>query len=352
MVGHRQKRLRAQEDELEAAGDAHQTEGLGLGFVEMWAIGAMSATQVQHMSLLAEQSGCQDPDIKFLANMGSRGQTPANCARDIHRKYCSGVQLPEPYRVNAACINRQADGEHAICKTDISIFLPHEWMHHLSYNHPAEFERYFNPSRISHFWRGCDRGNPKLWRHPVLAVRDWQNRAIPLLVHGDAASFCNRDSLMSYSMKGLLTESPSSNHLLLACFPKSCSADLKRHACDTWEDIWWVLRWSFEALLVGVHPSVDAYGESFPPQSQQAKLAGTPIMRGGLVAVAWGILGDLELLYSIGAPHHSKDRFCWRCGAGRSVASWTSGGALQGARPGASYHIPQPQSDLGCQSTS
>eukprot|EP00959_Pyramimonas_sp_CCMP1952_P123760 2587501-Pyramimonas_sp.AAC.1 len=81
---------------------------------------------------------------------------------------------------------------------------------------------------------------------------------IPLRVHGDGAEFLARDSMTSVSMTGLgAVGKTKALTLNLASFPLSICAKQNAHGKDSWNEIWKVLRWSFNALAEGRFPSVD-----------------------------------------------------------------------------------------------
>ena len=69
------------------------------------------------------------------------------------------------------------------------------------------------------------------------------------------------DSVLVTNWTGLLAKGTTRN---LACFmsawPYSITAKQAHHGSDTWRSIWKVLRWSFDALTSGKHPSVDQWG--------------------------------------------------------------------------------------------
>jgi hypothetical protein len=145
----------------------------------------------------------------------------------MHTKYASGIQLPEPTTVTVGAIDIKGDLTRSLVETTMSIVLPHDWMYFLATFHPMQFEELFATPEIEGFWNGQSLNNPKFFQNPMLDNANWKQKTIPLVLHGDGASFSSRDSLLTYSIKGLLT-AESRGHLLLACFPRSCTASRKR----------------------------------------------------------------------------------------------------------------------------
>ena len=83
---------------------------------------------------------------------------------------------------------------------------------------------------------------PKVFDKP-----GFDNKAIPVILHGDGASFEMRDSLMTISFAGLLKEgSTLQTNLILASWPKSCCA---KQDGGTWTAIWKWLAWDFNQLF-------------------------------------------------------------------------------------------------------
>ena len=66
-------------------------------------------------------------------------------------------------------------------------------------------------------------GDQKLKDHPMSLEKDWENKTIPLFIHGDGVDYANNDNLLVFSWGCLASNLPTLlNHWLLACFPKSC----------------------------------------------------------------------------------------------------------------------------------
>jgi hypothetical protein len=68
---------------------------LGLALLSKWAWGVLSATNVQELAHAAVLSGAEADDLVSLSSLGSYGQQPGNCHRDLVRKYCKDLWSPE-----------------------------------------------------------------------------------------------------------------------------------------------------------------------------------------------------------------------------------------------------------------
>ena len=106
----------------------------------------------------------------------------------------------------------------------------------------------------------------RLRGHPALGIRDRESTLLPLRIHGDGAEFLTRDSLLTLSMTGLLGRgSTKSLTMNLASWPLSTTTKRNHHyGHDTWREVWKVLKWSFNALATGKHPSRDGHGCATP----------------------------------------------------------------------------------------
>ena len=320
--GHRQKRARQASGDVvddEAVGPDLSHSPLATGLLKRWAAGSLTAVDVQDLANLAMLSGCTDSEVEFLASMGSRGQRPGNISRALYRKYLHDLQLPEPELLRVPFLETRGD-RHSVAYTDLSVFMPHDWVYYLSHFHPEEFDHIFGTGQVPSWWQSCSLTNPKFFQNPILDQEDWGTKCIPLCFHGDGARFQERDSLVTVSMKGLLGH----QHMLLAAVPKLITCSTKQgHTADTWEEVWKHLCWSFAALMEGIHPAVNPSGEPFEEGSYRHTMAGKPLTPAKQTCIVWSITGDLDYYSSaLGFPYHSANQFCWHCAANRGDCPW------------------------------
>ena len=142
--------------------------------------------------------------------------------------------------------------------------------------------------------------------------KGWRDHCIPLFVHGDGVEFQSRDTLLCFSWGSLLGKGNLlENHLLLAAFPKLATS------AETWPPIWKILRWSFDALGKGVHPTHDHNGKPLEKGSAFYQDRGKPLYLGkGYKGILWSIIGDHDLFGNVlFPPHWSSHHPCWECDA-------------------------------------
>jgi hypothetical protein len=164
-------------------------------------------------------------------------------------------------------------------KGDIDMFLPHQWLAAL--DERDLLGSLWGTSQLEQFWEGQSvETNPKLKATPAC------KGMIPLMLHADGGAFTKRDSLMVMSMRCILTKaSVIDSMLLLAAIPKKARC---KDGCDTWDNIWKVLIWSFTAMFNGLWPTHSWDGKLICNDDN----AGTPLCpKSGLRAVIWTLSG-------------------------------------------------------------
>ena len=159
-----------------------------------------------------------------------------------------------------------------------------------------------------------DLQDPKLSDHPLkkgfssFEKSSWREKTIPIIIHGDGVEYHNRDSLMVWSWAPLLNQLPSlESHSLLCVWPKSCQVP------ETFQPIWTWLKWSFEALAKGYHPTVDPWGEPLKKGVMQ-DMQGQPLHTKHYRCFVWSILGDQEFFSNtLDLPHWASHYPCHQC---------------------------------------
>lgn len=290
---------------------------LAEALVLRWADGNLSALDVQDIAACAVASGATDGQVHYLASLGSAGSSMGgNASKQLYQRYCKDIGICEPTVIRAPHKNVKT-GE--VIEADTAIQLPHDLVSSLAAGYPAVvLEDFFGISKVEAWWESQSHRNPKFWQHPMLDM-NYHQMCIPVMLHGDAAEFQDRDSLNTMSLKGVLMnqDGGQGGHLALASVPKSCTTP------GTWELIWRWLAWSFQALLSGMHPAIDPFGVKWPRGSKRAALAGSNILPNGLRCVLWSFCGDLAFYSSdLGQPYHNSNEFCWRCMQDRSLTPW------------------------------
>ena len=223
--------------------------------------------------------------------------------------------MPNPLRVKAPCY--ASSDRKLLIQADVDFLPPHLLAHHLNTGYPEHATRLFGLDRTEQFWRAQDRRNPKFHEHPMLDTSNWTKECSPYVLHADGASYAQRDSLKTLSVKPLLRRASDDEeesceiHIYVVAFPTSCEAP------GTWPALWKWVHWSMEAWLVGKHPSEGPLGEELP--ADLAHLAGKSCPRASL----WGFTADLDYYQKdMGMPGNSSTSFCWCCECNRSNKPW------------------------------
>jgi len=153
----------------------------------------------------------------------------------------------------------------------------------------------------------------------MLGTADWMSNAIPLSIHGDAIPIVavgkpNTQSLDVTSMQGTLSTGSAAEvkHLLYSCFEKCKTEESESEVGKT-------LRWSFEALFSGKHPSVDQHGNPYPEASANAAIAGQDLAS-GMFGVIFMVKGDLDHYSKLGLPDYRSNFPCNYCPCDRGDA--------------------------------
>ena len=140
--------------------------------------------------------------------------------------------------------------------------------------------------------------------------KGWEEKNIPLFIHGDGVEYtAHNDNLLVFSWGCLLGNLPTlQNHWLLATFPKSCTSS------STWDPIWKYLKWSLTALAAGTHPTTDPDGKPLEKGSTFFKFKGKPLHPNHYKATLWSIIGGHEFFSNtLKLPHWSSHFPCWEC---------------------------------------
>ena len=310
------KRLRGWELEVQkqkAAPLTKREEGqssLTTKLLNLWAHGKLSAVAVQSIAHAAALDGAEHHELAVLAKAGSFGEIPGNVRRDIMSYFCAQVDLCESWEVMVPCLHPKNSKK---VEEPASILLPHMLFWQVATKYPDQFQELFATQDLESFWKGVEESkDDRLRHHPICFGKKQvlsKDKLIPLFCHGDGCEFQSRDSLMVWSFGSLLNHSQSlHSHLLLACYPKSATL------ADTWKPIQRWLKWSFQALLDGFHPSTGPDGEALPKGSVFAALKGQPLSPGNFRCTIWSIQGDHEFYSNVlGMAHWNSRHPCWEC---------------------------------------
>ena len=278
-----------------------------------WAQGNTSAQEVQRLAHAATTDGLLHPEVVAMASMGSWGQVPGNCNRDLKRAYpCDDLPLPTTVRV--PCLSEKAHPT-IVVHTDVGLMLPHLWIASIATSHLAD--QLLGLQSVEQFWASVNQHDPRLQArggHPVLSVPNYNSSVVPLWLHGDGVEYAEDESLMTLTFGSVLATTNSMDSMFwMASFVKAVTATQTKHGADTWDSIWKVLVWSFKALWLGTHPTKDWNDEDFEVGSLFLQKAGQPLYK-NFRFIIWNLLGDWEYFANhLHLPHWQSHQMCWFC---------------------------------------
>ena len=223
---------------------------LFLMLVRHFALGKMSASEMQAFADAAVKSGSSAEDLLQLQALGGHGASPQNCHRDLSRWIFKDMCSPESCSITTPVLVRDLDGEKTMMDKEIPVHLPHAWIDSLSEH--GFLETVMAPeAEIRRFWKKQNwKGNPQFRQD----ARYWKNIdfqaevPIPLVLHGDAAPYSETDSTMAISIRCMVSNiSVQHSQLMLVNMPKNATEDWEK----TWDPIWKELSDSFQKLAAG-----------------------------------------------------------------------------------------------------
>lgn len=290
-----------------------------------WAWGYMSSIDAQQIALASKRMRgvIQEPELDMLAKIGSYGHNPNHCYRDLTRTFFKNTGTPEPIDIMVPYMDPKSDKRTSM-EGQTSMFLVQDWLACLSQDKLSpQLEMVFGTNELEDFWSKVKADDPKLTRH-ITCRPGWQQKTIPLLIHGDGAAYQDRDSLLTVSFSGLLKQGSTDEcNLFLASFPKSATA---KGADGTWNTIWQWIVWDLQCVLANKFPEKDAYNRPWHTGSLRAQKAGQPISTQGFRCVLWHIQGDIDFqINELRLPNHSRageDVCCFFCKGNKGSNNW------------------------------
>jgi hypothetical protein len=297
--------------------------------VTSWAWGEMTPQQVQKIAQLA----CEDStegrrlgrnlaDLEKLAGLGSCGRHSNNCHRDLVRclpptRLCPPAVSEIPLRLKTTTAPRPQ-----------SIFWPHEVFSSIFHQYPEAWKERLCPgsSEISNFWRQME-GTTELASHPVRLRDGYQEKAIPLSIHGDGVPVTGRGKKWCkfadiFSWTSMLASGPTID-IMFFIWMSIASLSSKAAGQHTLHTFFTQLVWSLTALWEGRWPAADHTGAKYRKGSLEAKRAGEPLAQ-GYFGVLWCLKGDLDYFAStLDLQRYSNLKPCCFCQADSSTTPWT-----------------------------
>ena len=263
-----------------------------------FALGKMSAAEVQQMAAAAVKSGANSPDMIGLQSLGGMGQVKGNIHRDLVRKHFASLLAPHPWKVRCPLQHRE-EGQLVTKEADCWLLLPHMWVQSLQEGNLLGALT-CQEADLKTFWKSQRKNpqmTPQMWKKIDFSAEG--TLPIPYAVHGDSAPFTETDSLTVVSFRCLLSQrSVGESQLLLAAIPKAAGTK------EGWRILMEELSWSFKILEEGVVPKKKRHGtEEMPGKGKR--------FRKGWV---WAVTGDLEWFASeFGFPYAASNLLCGYC---------------------------------------
>jgi hypothetical protein len=288
-----------------------------------WAWGSLSAPDVQQLALACKLSGNTESEVDELASIGNYGLNDKQ-HRDLMLKFSGRLLTPQSRLINLPYTDVKGDANFCL-HTQVPIILPSDWLRTLMTNPDLSFEKEacFGVSELfNQFWNKCDLNDPKLVGHQILNTPNFRHKAIPLLLHGDAAEFERYDSLFTISMSGLLKDGQTlDTNLLITSWAKS---DAWCGPGGSFETLWAWISWDLQALAQNRYPDTDPFGQ--PLSSEFDDISGQSVLPDGFAAFLYGIQGDMDFFYDLGMPHFAQElpKPCcgWCSGTKTDVRPW------------------------------
>ena len=194
--------------------------------VTQWCWGEISAPGLQRAAALAyndqktllRQVRCSvdmaQSSLRILASLGTHGRHEQNIKPELLRLLGAHV-LSEPYVSPVPMALAKPGKDVEIGQVPFPIFLPHETFASY-YSKPAKFSRLFfgggTVECLAAFWGEVKaRKDPRLENLGTLSEPQWEQKTIPLMLHGDAVPClkigkAGGKSFDVYSMQGVMSE--------------------------------------------------------------------------------------------------------------------------------------------------
>ena len=292
-----------------------EPSALSTRLLELWCKGLVSATMVADLARCATLDGAGHPELVALGQAGSFSRHKGNISRDLLRLLGKRSRMTPAHLLKVQCLDPKSGTKDS---AQAAMMLPHVVFAELGQFYPDEFHAVFATSGLASFWDGVEGvQDDRLDMHPIALDKRVQkkDRTIPLYIHADGVEYQQRDSLMCWSWGSLLNQKSSlDSHLHMAVWPKSATSE------DTWTPMYELMRWSFEALLKGFHPTAGPNGEPVVKEfAKFAEDAGKPLFK-GYRAVIWSIQGDQDFYSNVLHLPHWNNKFpCFECDCQRPV---------------------------------
>jgi hypothetical protein len=318
--GSRQQVAKAQDKER--AERTVQSQ-LFLFLIHSWSWGLMPATLVQQIALLAvedienERKGVLNcGELRKLSKLGYYGKAKYQCNADL-LKLADSIDAPVFPNPKQLELPIKDKGEPGYKLAHQGIYWPHEILAHLYHKAPSFFRQNIcsGTGAIKEFWRAM-RGHPMLESHPMKGEAQWEQKFIPIAVHGDGVPITGigrswSKSMDIWSWSSCLVSTPTllSHFLIIGLYSLMLS---KIPEGMTEEVFYKALMWSLLWAYRGKWPDTDWLGGT---ELIDMNMAGKDLA-GGFCLVLWILRADLDFYAkSLKLPHYASNEPCPFCPA-------------------------------------
>ena len=249
--------------------------------------------------------------IDKLAGLGSKGMFPNNVWRDFK------AILPKP-RI-PKLFQRQLPMKHTSLGKfvrSVPMLLPHTLFAAIYEHYPLMWEKIIYGSRLTcqKFWRAVE-GSPQFASHEVRHRADYEEKCIPLKIHGDGTPVTGLGKgwgkmVDIFSVSSLLICGPTilRNLMMFLIFQHLICRDADHNTLD---EAYKMFIWSFQACWEGKKPKYDWNGkEMFYPGAGED-------LCGGYFFCVWALICDLEHAHqAYDLPNPTANACCPLCPVG------------------------------------
>ena len=284
--------------------------------VKKWCQGLLHSTEVQstcfdayrdQKSLLESLDVCStncNGGLKSFAKLGAWGEAKCNINRDVLACLGTPDTCPMPIIMQAPCNILKPGKDRSIQSVAVPFMAPHLVLHHMYSHNRSRFNELLfgcqDPGVLKQFWKSAIKAkDPRLANHPMVRVPGWENKAIPISLHGDAVPAvgvgkAHSKSFDCYSWMSLLAKGSTSHvkQYLVGIFDdcKVKPSEVVEH--DTMAEIWRHITWSLFAAYRGFFPDSTAHNKLWEKDSLESQFLGKQLA-GWYLLVLWSLKGDL-----------------------------------------------------------
>ena len=264
--GIKQRIARAKEAEWAV----HNFEGsstLAALLLSLFAWGFFSPQRVQEIAARAVQdieNAANNPsvieELKILQSLGTKGKYSNKMHGQLMERIEWVSRLPKGYKFQIPL-----RGFRQTCSQ--MMLLPHELFSVIYHSYKAVWSKTVAPSvdTVKKFWHAV-RLHPQMQDHPMKAKPSWNERTVPIAVHGDGVPIVGVGKAWSrmmthYSWYSLIGQGKTSSTLMWiwAFYDRLKVGDVTH---GTLHEFYKILHWSFLCLAEGKWPSHDPYGKA------------------------------------------------------------------------------------------